>query len=81
MAYAQARSCVKDLHAGMTDGAYKRYAINRGGEVEDTTANVRRQMSGAWHGFRDIDTWALPDGREMTAYTHVNVDPDDIENI
>ncbi len=45
--YKQQRSYTHGLHTGMTDGTYKKAAPNRGGEVEDTFAAVRRQMSGA----------------------------------
>ena len=81
MAYPQHRSCVQDLHAGMTDGAYKRAAPNRGGVVEDTTYSVRRQMAGIWHGFNDTDMKVLPDGRVDHPPYYANVASDDMENV
>jgi hypothetical protein len=48
----------------MTDGAYKRYAPNRGGVVEPTSASVRRQQSAVWHGMEESGMKVLPDGRD-----------------
>ena len=79
--YRQQRSYHQNLHAGMTDGAYKKAAPNRGGEVEDTFVSVRQQMSGAWHGFNEIDMKVLPDGRTDHPPYFFNVTPDDDENI
>lgn len=75
MAYPHKRSCVGDLQCGMTDGAYKKYAMNRGGLVETTTAAVRRNMNVVWHGFADTDQMCLPDGsgyERTTKYVDVN---------
>jgi hypothetical protein len=81
MAYPVHRSCVRDLHAGMTDGAYKKAAPNRGGVVEDTTFHVRRQMSGVWHGFNDIQMKVLPDGRTDHPPYYTDVRAQDMENV
>jgi len=63
MAYPGHRSCNSDMRAGMTDGSYKKAAPNRGGVVESTTFEIRRQMCGIWHGFNDTPMKVLPDGR------------------
>lgn len=81
MVYPQSRSCNADLHAGMTDGTYKAYAINRGGVVEDTTVAVRRVMSGLWHGFSDLQSRILPDGTTATSLNYQDVTPQDKENV
>lgn len=81
MAFPEKRSCVRSLHAGMTDGAYKKAAPNRGGDVEDTTFEYRRLMSGAWHGFNESQTKVLPDGQPARAPYFADVTPQDKENI
>jgi hypothetical protein len=73
MAYAPHRSCNNALHAGMTDGAYKHYAPDRGGFVEGDTAGVRKLMFGLWHGFNEAATKWLPDGRPCTTPYYVDV--------
>lgn len=81
MAYPQSRSCNQDLHAGMTDGAYKRAAPNRGGILEHTSCAVRQQMSGVWHGFNETQMKVLPDGRpDHPPYYH-DIAPLDRENV
>lgn len=81
MAYPTPRSCTANLHAGMTDGAYKKYAMNRGGFVEGDTAGVRKLMSGVWHGFNEAEQKWLPDGRPCVTATYVDVAPVDKENV
>lgn len=81
MAYAQHRSCVADLHAGATDATYKKYAPDRGGVLEDTTAAVRRVMSGVWHGFNESSTKPLPDGTMGKVPYYNSVTPQDTENV
>lgn len=82
MAYAPNRSCNADLWAGMTDGAFKKAASNRGGLVEDYTCDARSQMSGVWHGFHELAQKSLADGRKVsTPYTQTSVAPEDVENV
>lgn len=81
MAYAQHRSCNMDLHRGMTDGTYKFAAPDRGGVVEDTFRQYRADMSGVWHGFNEIGTKMLPDGRSMNVPYYFDVTPQDKENV
>lgn len=81
MAYPQLRSANASLHAGMTDGAYKKSAPNRGGVVEDTTMEYRQRMSGVWHGFHEIESKVLPDGRVVTVPYYHDVTPYDEENV
>lgn len=79
--YAPFRSANDELHAGMTDGAYKKSAPNRGGLVEATFAPFRQLASGAWHGFHESPRKILPDGREARIPYFHNVTPQDTENI
>lgn len=81
MAYAPARSCNDALHAGMSDGAYKKFAPNRGGHVEGLTIGYRQRMSGAWHGFNEIQMKMLPDGTLCSPPYYGDVTPQDNENI
>lgn len=81
MAYAPFRSCVSALHAGMTDGAYKKYASNRGGWVEGVSIGYRVRMSGLWHGFNEIQEKMMPDGRLDRPPYYGNVTPEDDENV
>lgn len=81
MAYAQPRSCNASLHEGMTDGGWKKYAANRGGFTEPTSANVRKDMSGVWHGFHEKQPKVLPDGRVYPTPNYVDVTPMDPENV
>lgn len=81
MAYAPARSCNAALHEGMTDSSYKKYAPNRGGFPEPTSASVRRDMSGVWHGFSEKQPKALPDGTVHSTPNYVDVTPMDTENV
>lgn len=81
MSYAPARSANQDLHAGMTDGTYKKAAPNRGGNVELTFTHARQQMSGVWHGFNDVSMKVLGDGRVEHPPYHFDVTPIDDENV
>lgn len=69
------------MHAGATDGAYKKAAPNRGGVVEPLTAEYRKQMSGVWHGFNELSTKMLPDGRSGHPPYYQDVTPQDRENV
>jgi hypothetical protein len=75
MAYASLRSCNSDLHRGMADGTYKFARPDAGGVVEDTTAAVRRQMYGVWHGFRETPSKVLPDGKIVSTIDYQDVSP------
>lgn len=89
MTTAPARSCNKDLWAGMTDGSHKKGAPNRGGgfldtsgDIEHTTCAFRREMSGLWHGFNEEPMKTLPSGRVVvTPYTMSMVIAEDMENV
>jgi hypothetical protein len=70
MAYPQTRSMNTDLHAGMTDGKYKKIEPNRGGFCEETSHDDRNDMSDIWYGFHEADTVELPDGRRMAMPYH-----------
>lgn len=81
MAYPQLRSCNDCLKDGILDGGWKHYRPNTGGIVEDTTAQIRRDMSGVWHGFRESHIKILPDGRPYISKNFVDVTPQDVENV
>lgn len=81
MAYPTHRSARRDLHAGMTDGTYKKAAPNRGGVVEPTFTHARRQMSGVWHGFNETPVKVLSDGIEDHPPYYFDVTPIDDENV
>jgi hypothetical protein len=81
MAYAPWRSCNGALEAGMTDGAYKKAAINRGGFVEGDFAGVRKLMSGVWHGFNEVEQKFLPDGRPCVPPYYIDIAPVDEANV
>ena len=75
MAYPKSRSCRQELHAGMTDGGWKKANPNRGGICEDETAEVRRFMDPTWHGFNESRAKMLPDGRLDHPPYYENVEP------
>lgn len=79
--YAKRRSAVYELQCGTVDGKYKRYRPNTGGVVEDTTVPFRHEMSGVWHGFAEVRTKILPDGRLHVSREHYNIEPVDRENV
>ncbi len=71
------------MKLGMTDGTYKAAAINRGGAVVEQghTDDVRKQMSGVWHGFGEARDRITPDGRVFTSPYYADVTPQDNENV
>jgi len=83
MALPETRSCVAELRLGTTEGTYKSFAKDRGGsQVEDDhLLLVRKQMSGAWHGFNEAPTRITPTGDQFTSLTYRDVTPKDVENI
>ena len=78
---AKPRSCNSDLKEGMTDGTFKKAVMNRGGFPENITAEVRQQMSGVWHGFREDSSMILPDGRTFHDPHYQDITPVDDENV
>ena len=79
--YRKQRNYNTNLHMGVTESSYKLYAPNRGGEVESTTAQIRSQMSGAWHGFNETPVKVLPDGSTFHNPHYHDITPQDDENI
>lgn len=63
MAYAQPRSANAELHEGMTDGVYRKVNPDRGGDVEPTTYDMRRDLVDGWYGIHEQPVKMLPDGR------------------
>lgn len=51
-----------ELAAGATDGTYKKVTRNRGGEVESTTYDQRRDLSDTWFGIHEAPVKQLGDG-------------------
>lgn len=83
MAYAKPRSCRTEMLLGTTDGTYKAFAANRGGSdiEEDHLLEVRRQMSGLWHGFSEASNRIDPTGNVFVSPYHKDVAPMDGENV
>lgn len=81
MAYAQARSCNADLEAGTTDGTWKKAVMNRGGVVETMTTDIRRHMSGVWHGFNETNPKVAPTRGSVSTINYQYITPEDKENI
>jgi hypothetical protein len=63
MAYPNpSRSLNGDLHEGMSDGKYKKIAMNRGGVIEALTYHDREALNDKWYGIHELRTKVLPDG-------------------
>jgi hypothetical protein len=62
MAYPPSRSCNAELAAGMTDGSFKKVVKDRGGFVEGTTWEHRRQLSVSTYGIVEAPVKTCPDG-------------------
>jgi hypothetical protein len=62
MAHAPYRSCNRELNQGSIDGTYKQVNPNRGGVVESTTWNTRKDLSPTWHGIDEAAMKEMPDG-------------------
>jgi hypothetical protein len=76
MSYAKRNfGCRANLFAGMTDGKYKKYAMDRGGVVEPTTAKLRFEQCGIWHGYADSMDKVLMDASPWSDPYHVQIGP------
>jgi hypothetical protein len=62
MAYAPSRSCNAELAKGMTEGSYKQVVKDRGGFVEGTTWEHRKNLSVETYGIVELDLKTCPDG-------------------
>jgi hypothetical protein len=51
-----------DLSEGMTDGKYKKVTRDRGGDVERTTQESRKDLDDTWFGIHEQQPKVLPDG-------------------
>ena len=71
MAYPNARSCNAELTAGMTDGKYKKVAMDRGGEVELLAPAERQQLADVWQGIHEAPEMMTPDGRKIVNPYHI----------
>lgn len=80
MAYPTARSRNANLMQGATDGAWKKANMNWC--TDDTlTAEIRRNMSGVWHGFNEVNPKITPDGRSVSTEHYYDIEPIDNENV
>ena len=71
MATAPARSMNSDLFEGMTDGKYKKVVRGRGGFVEPTTYQERRDLFDRWYGIHEAANKTLGDGRVVVTEEYV----------
>jgi hypothetical protein len=62
MTYAPHRSAIDKLNQGMIDGTYKQVNRDRGGEVEPTTYDARRDLDDLYFGIHEAEVKELPDG-------------------
>ncbi|MFC4498574.1 MULTISPECIES: hypothetical protein [Streptomyces] len=71
MSYANQRSLTGEVNEGLTDGTYKKVVRDRGGEVEATTYDARRDLDDVWYGIHEAQTKATPDGRAVSTPNYV----------
>lgn len=80
MAYAKPRSMNGDLELGMVDGKYRMVVKDRGGVVETSTYDSRRDLNDTWYGLHEAPTMDTPDcGETKSPYaqsTHLGVQPE-----
>lgn len=73
MAYAPHRSMNADLNEGMTDGKYKKVVQDRGGFVEPTTYEDRKDLSTTWYGgIYEESNKIRPDGKVVRTPNYVS---------
>ena len=72
MARNDSRSLNGDLAEGMTDGKYKKIAMDRGGEVGQATWRERMHLDDIWHGLHEVKTKILPDTTVKSTPDYVN---------
>lgn len=65
MSYANQRSLTEEVNEGLTDGSYKKIVRDRGGVVEATTHDARRDLADVWYGIHEAQTKARPDGHAV----------------
>jgi hypothetical protein len=70
MTYAPQRSALNELEQGMIDGTYKQVSPNRGGDIEPTTHDARRDLDDAWYGIHEALVKSLPDGLASVTPTY-----------
>lgn len=56
------RRQTQELAEGMSDGKYKKVIQDRGGVVEDSTYQDRKDLSDAFYGIHEASEKVLPDG-------------------
>lgn len=62
MAHPPLRSCNDELNQGSIDGTYQQVSPNRGGVIEPTTWNTRRDLYPTWYGINEVVSKEMPDG-------------------
>ena len=80
MAKPITRSCNRELAQGMVDGTYKTVVRDRGGLVESTTWEARKDLSVKGYGIVEAPEKELPDaiGPVTTPYTVLTPDPENL---
>lgn len=62
MSYPASRSCNDELNQGSIDGTYQQVNMNRGGVVEPTTWEARKDLYPTWYGINEVVDKVMPDG-------------------
>ncbi len=75
MAVNQSRSQNANLAEGMSDGKYKKAVMDRGGEIESTTYNGRRDLSDQYYGIHEARSKVLGDGTQGVTPSFVATPP------
>lgn len=80
MAYAKPRSMNGDLELGMVDGKYRMVVKDRGGVVETTTYESRKNLNDTWYGLHEADVMETPDAATTKSpyaqSTHLGCQPE-----
>lgn len=65
MGYAPQRSMSGNLQEGATDGTYKKIIRERGGFVENTTWEARKDLADVWYGMYEAPVKTNSSGQEV----------------
>jgi hypothetical protein len=76
MAYPKARSVNEELLEGMTDGRYKKIITDRGGVVETTFVQERRDLSKGRYGIGETAEKTTGDCRTVRTPLSFEIDPE-----
>lgn len=64
-----------ELAEGATDGSYRKITRNRGGEVESTTFDQRRDLADVFYGIHEAPVKQLGDGTSDRTPDYVATPP------